>query len=138
MEPTLQDALTAILGAYQHSQDTLGNIMEKLQENMRLQEGQYLVIREDLKAFNTTLVSIAWVLADMANIMREAVSHLRAPATSQTSEQPFNSAALSEQEALPQDQQATSTPPPTEEPPCNCSLLSRQKPETIAKTPAWK
>ncbi|KAJ1151057.1 hypothetical protein NDU88_003844 [Pleurodeles waltl] len=41
-EPTLQEALTAILGAYQHSQDTLSQILDKLQENMRLQEGQYL------------------------------------------------------------------------------------------------
>ncbi|KAJ1174968.1 hypothetical protein NDU88_000259 [Pleurodeles waltl] len=40
MEPTLQEALTAILGAYQHSQDILGQILDKLQENMRLQEGQ--------------------------------------------------------------------------------------------------
>ncbi|KAJ1210956.1 hypothetical protein NDU88_006318 [Pleurodeles waltl] len=64
-EPTLQEALTAILGAYQNSQDMLGQILDKLQEYMRLQEGQYLGIREDLKAINTTLVSIAGVLADI-------------------------------------------------------------------------
>ncbi|KAJ1208627.1 hypothetical protein NDU88_004010 [Pleurodeles waltl] len=37
-EPTLQEALTTILGAYQDSQDTLGQILDKMQENMRLQD----------------------------------------------------------------------------------------------------
>ncbi|KAJ1164454.1 hypothetical protein NDU88_004892 [Pleurodeles waltl] len=128
-EPTLQETLTVILGAYQHSQDMLGQILDKLQENIRLQEGQYLGIRENLKDINTTLVSIAGVLADM-----EAVAHHRAPDTSQTTEQPSTSAAARRQEA-----QATSTPPPAEgEPPYKHSLRSRQKPETIAKTPARK
>ncbi|KAJ1217746.1 hypothetical protein NDU88_005336 [Pleurodeles waltl] len=113
--------------------------MEKLQETLRLQEGQYLGIREDLKDFNTTLVTIAGVLADMGNTMREAVAHHWAPDTSQTNEQPSTSAAASEQEAPPQEQQATTTPPPAEgEPPRKRSLQSRQKPETIAKTPARK
>ncbi|KAJ1106789.1 hypothetical protein NDU88_004187 [Pleurodeles waltl] len=100
-EPTLQEALTEILGAYQHSQDTLGQILDNVQENTRLQEGQYQGIREDLMAINTTLVSIGGVLADMANLMREAVSHQWAPATSQTTEQPSTSAAASGQEAPP-------------------------------------
>ncbi|KAJ1144128.1 hypothetical protein NDU88_010430 [Pleurodeles waltl] len=126
-------------GAYQHSQDTLGQILDKFQEKMRLQEGQYLGIREDLKDTNTTLVSIAGVLVDMANTMREAVAHHQVPDTSQTDEQPFTSFAASGQEAPPQDQQATSTPPPAEgEPPRKRSLQSRQKPQTIAKTPARK
>ncbi|KAJ1144408.1 hypothetical protein NDU88_010707 [Pleurodeles waltl] len=102
-ELTLQEALTAILGAYQHSQDTLGRTLAKLQENMRLQEGQYLGTKEDI---NTTLVSIAEVLEDISNIVREAVAPHQASATSQTNEQPSTSAAASGQEAPPQDQQA--------------------------------
>ncbi|KAJ1102656.1 hypothetical protein NDU88_000102 [Pleurodeles waltl] len=77
-ELTLHEALTEILGAYQHSQDPMGHILAKVQKNRRLQEGQYQGIRDDLEAINTTLVSIAGVLADMANSMREAVSHQRA------------------------------------------------------------
>ncbi|KAJ1093479.1 hypothetical protein NDU88_006579 [Pleurodeles waltl] len=96
-KPTLQEALTEILEVYQYYQDTLGQILDNMQENRRLQEGQYQRIREDLQAINTTLVSIAGVLADMANIMREAVSHQWAPATSQTTEQPSTSAATSGQ-----------------------------------------
>ncbi|KAJ1156133.1 hypothetical protein NDU88_008857 [Pleurodeles waltl] len=135
-KPTLQEALTVILRANQHSQDTLGRILDKMQENMWLQEGQYLGIREDLKDINTTLVSIAGVLIDMANIMREAVAQQRAPDTSRTTELPSTSAATRRQEAPPLDQQATSTPPPVEgEPPRKHSLRSRQKPQTIAKTP---
>ncbi|KAJ1163746.1 hypothetical protein NDU88_004199 [Pleurodeles waltl] len=71
-DPTLQEALTEFLGAYQHSQVTLDQILVNMQENRRLEEGQYQGIREDLQAINTTLVSIAEVLAKMANIMREA------------------------------------------------------------------
>ncbi|KAJ1154100.1 hypothetical protein NDU88_006856 [Pleurodeles waltl] len=118
-KPTLHEALTAVLGAYQHSQETMGQILDKMQENQQLQEGQYLGIREDLKDINTTLVTIAGVLADMANTMREAVAHHQAPTTSQTDEQPSTSAAASGHEAPPQVQQATSTPPPAEgEPSC--------------------
>ncbi|KAJ1112934.1 hypothetical protein NDU88_001195 [Pleurodeles waltl] len=135
-ELTLQEALTEIPGAYQHSQDTLGQILANMQENRRLQEGQYQGVREDLQAINTTLVSIAVVLA---NIMREAASQQRAIVTGQPSELPSTFTAASGQEAPPQDQQATCTPPLAEgEPPCKRSLQSRNKPETIAKTPARK
>ncbi|KAJ1197622.1 hypothetical protein NDU88_001478 [Pleurodeles waltl] len=113
----------------------MGRILDNVQENRRLQEGQYQGIREDLQAINSTLISIAGLVADMANSMREAVSQQQAPAISQSSEQPSISAAASGQEAPPQDQQATSTPPPTEgEPPRKRSLQTRQKPETLAKT----
>ncbi|KAJ1162243.1 hypothetical protein NDU88_002711 [Pleurodeles waltl] len=137
--PTLQEALTNILGAYHHSQETMGQIMDKLQETLWLQEGQNLLIREDLKDIHTTQVTIAGVLADMANTMREAVAHQWAPDTSQTDEQPSTSAAASGQEARPQEKQATSSPAPEEgEPPHKRCLRSRQKPETIAKTPTRK
>ncbi|KAJ1171250.1 hypothetical protein NDU88_003120 [Pleurodeles waltl] len=99
----------------------MSQILDNVQENRWLQEGQYQGIREDLQAINNTLISIAGVLADMANIMREAGSHQRAPgtsqseiATSQSSEQPSTSAAASGQEAPSQDQQPTSTLPPAE------------------------
>ncbi|KAJ1192219.1 hypothetical protein NDU88_001531, partial [Pleurodeles waltl] len=138
-EPTLHEALTNILGAYHHSQETMGQILANLQETQRLQEGQYLGIREHLKHIYTFLVTTAGVLADMANTMREAVAHQRAPDTSHTEEQPSTYAGTSGQEAPPQEQQATSTPPPAEgEPPRKRSLRSRQKPENIAKTPARK
>ncbi|KAJ1217700.1 hypothetical protein NDU88_005291 [Pleurodeles waltl] len=100
-EPTLQEALSEILGAYQHSQDTMDQILNNLQENRQLQEGQYQGIREDLQAINTTLISISGVLADMANIMREATAHQWAPSTSQSSKQPSTIAAASGQEAPP-------------------------------------
>ncbi|KAJ1187083.1 hypothetical protein NDU88_003862 [Pleurodeles waltl] len=132
-EPTLHEA------AYHHSQETMSQILAKLQEIQRLQEGQYLGIREDLRDIHTTLVTIAGVLADMGKTMREAVAHQRAPDTSHTEEQPSTSADASGQEAPPQEQQATSTPLPADgEPPHKRSLRSRQKPKNIAKTPTRK
>ncbi|KAJ1186266.1 hypothetical protein NDU88_003049, partial [Pleurodeles waltl] len=52
-------ALSEILGAYQHSQDTMGQILDNVYDNRQLQEGQYLGVREDLQTINTTLISIA-------------------------------------------------------------------------------
>ncbi|KAJ1081849.1 hypothetical protein NDU88_002022 [Pleurodeles waltl] len=133
-EPTLQEALSNIMGAYHHSQETMGMVLAELQETQRLQEEHYLGIREDLKSINTTLVTIAGVLADLLNTMRDTVAHQRAPDPSLDDEQP--SAGASGQEAPPQEQQATSTPPPADgEPPGKWSLRSRTKTENIAKTP---
>ncbi|KAJ1155066.1 hypothetical protein NDU88_007802 [Pleurodeles waltl] len=70
-----------------------------MQATQRPQEGQYLGIREDLRDINTTLVTIAGVLADLAKPMREAVAHQRAPDTSHTDEQPSTSADASGKEA---------------------------------------
>ncbi|KAJ1215388.1 hypothetical protein NDU88_002997 [Pleurodeles waltl] len=101
-EPTLDEALTNILGAYHHSQETMGQILAKLQETQRLQEGQYLGIREDLRDIHTTLVT-----------MREVVAHQQASDTNHTEEYPSTDA--SGQEATQQEQQATSTLPPQKE-----------------------
>ncbi|KAJ1087924.1 hypothetical protein NDU88_001083 [Pleurodeles waltl] len=138
-EPTLHEALSNIMGAYYHSQETMGTVLAKFQETQWLQEEHYLGIREDLKSINTTLVTIAGVLADLINTRRDTVAHQQAPDTSLDDEQPSTSAGASGQEALPQDQQATSTPPLAKgEPPRKWSLRSRNKTENIAKTPARK
>ncbi|KAJ1162203.1 hypothetical protein NDU88_002676 [Pleurodeles waltl] len=117
----------------------MGQILIKLQETQRLQDRQYQGIRQDLKDIHTTLVTIAGVLADMANTTREAVAHHRAPDTSHTDEQLSTSVVTSGQEAPPQEQQATSTPPPAAgEPHRKRSQQPRQKTENIAKTPTRK
>ncbi|KAJ1134287.1 hypothetical protein NDU88_000740 [Pleurodeles waltl] len=135
-EPTLHKALSNIMGAYHHSQETMGTVLGKFQETQRLQEEQYLGIMEDLKSINTTLVTMAGVLADLVNTIRDTVAHQRAPDTSLDDEQPSPSAGASGQEAPPQERQATSTPPPADgEPPYKRSLRSWNKTENTAKTP---
>ncbi|KAJ1125935.1 hypothetical protein NDU88_004348 [Pleurodeles waltl] len=129
-ERTLQEALAKILGAYQQSQDTMGQILNNMQENKRLQEEHLQEIRENFQAPNTTMISIAGVLADMANIKRESTAHQCAPTSSQSIDEPSTSAAASDQEATPQDPQATSIPPPAEgEPPANvpCDTYRSQR-----------
>ncbi|KAJ1082898.1 hypothetical protein NDU88_003059 [Pleurodeles waltl] len=74
-EPTLHEALSNIMGAYHHSQETKGMVLAKFQETQRMQEEHYLGIREDLKSINTTLVTIAGVVADLANTIRDTVAH---------------------------------------------------------------
>ncbi|KAJ1164158.1 hypothetical protein NDU88_004603 [Pleurodeles waltl] len=127
------------MGAYHHSQEIMGTVLAKFQETQRLQEEYYLGIREDLKSINTTLVTIAGVLADLLNTRRDTVAHQRVPDTSLDDEPPSTSASASGQEAPPQEQQATSTPPPADgEPHHKWSLRSRNKTENIAKTPTRK
>ncbi|KAJ1122255.1 hypothetical protein NDU88_000753 [Pleurodeles waltl] len=137
-EPTLHEALSNIMGAYHHSQETMATVLDNFQETQRMQEEHYLGIREELKSINTTLVTIVGVLQDLVNTRRETVAQQGAPDTSLDDEQPTTSAGASGQEALPQDHN-TSTPPPADgEPPRKRSLRSRNKTENIAKTPARK
>ncbi|KAJ1090348.1 hypothetical protein NDU88_003481 [Pleurodeles waltl] len=137
-EPTLQEALSNILGAYHHSQETMATVLAKFQETQRLQEEHYLGIREDLKSINNTLVTIAGVLQDLVNTRWNTVAQQGAPDTSLDDEQPSTSAVASGQEAPPQEHD-TSTPPPADgEPPCKRPLRSRNKTENIAKTPTTK
>ncbi|KAJ1210233.1 hypothetical protein NDU88_005601 [Pleurodeles waltl] len=127
------------MGAYHHSQENMGTVLAKFQETQPLQDEHYLGIREDLKSINTTLITIAGMLADILNTRRDTVAHQRAPDTSLDNEQPSTSAGASLQEAPPQKQQATSTSPPADgEPPRKRSLRSRNKTENIAKTPTRK
>ncbi|KAJ1084314.1 hypothetical protein NDU88_004465 [Pleurodeles waltl] len=137
-EPTLHEALSNIMGAYHHSQETMATVLAKFQETQRLQEEHYLGIREDLKSINNTPVTIAGVLQDLVNTRRDTVAQQGAPDSSLDNEKPSTSAGASGQEAPPQEHN-TSTPPPADgEPPRKRSLRSRNKTENIAKTPARK
>ncbi|KAJ1104934.1 hypothetical protein NDU88_002342 [Pleurodeles waltl] len=116
----------------------MATVLAKFQETQRLQEEQYLGIREELKSINKTLVTIVGVLKDLVNTRKDTVAQQRATDTSLDDEQPTTSAGASGQEAPPQDHD-TSTPPPAErEPPHKRSLRSRTKTENNAKTPARK
>ncbi|KAJ1150115.1 hypothetical protein NDU88_002913 [Pleurodeles waltl] len=136
-EPTLHEALSNILGAYHHSQETMAMVLAKFQETQRLQEEQYLGFREELKSINTTLGTIVGVLNELVNTRMDTVAQQGAPDTSLDDELPTLS-GVSGQEAPPQDLN-TSTPPPADgEPPCKRSLRSRTKTENNAKTAAKK
>ncbi|KAJ1206055.1 hypothetical protein NDU88_001465 [Pleurodeles waltl] len=137
-DPTLHEALSNIMGVYHHSQETMAMVLANFQETQRLQEEQYLGIREELKSINTTLVTIVGVLKYLVNTRTDTVAQQGAPDTSLDDEQPTTSSSASGQEAPPQDHN-TSTPPPADgEPPRKRSLRSRTKTENNAKTPARK
>ncbi|KAJ1109517.1 hypothetical protein NDU88_006877 [Pleurodeles waltl] len=118
-EPTLHEALSIIMGAYHHSQETMATVQANFQKTQRLQEEHYLGIRQELKSINTTLVTIVGVLKDLVNTRWDTVAQQGAPDTSLDDEQPSTSAGTNGQEAPPQDHD-TSTPPPADgEPPAN-------------------
>ncbi|KAJ1161666.1 hypothetical protein NDU88_002150 [Pleurodeles waltl] len=137
-EPTLPEALSANMGAYHHSQETMATVLVKFQETQRLQEEQYMGFREELRTINSTLGTIVGVLKEVLNTRRDTVALQGAPDTSLDDELPTIPASASGQEAPPQDHH-TSTPPPAEgEPPRKRSLRSRNKTENDAKTPTKK
>ncbi|KAJ1140451.1 hypothetical protein NDU88_006803 [Pleurodeles waltl] len=129
-EPTLHEALSSIMGAYHHSQETMATVLANFQETQRMQEEQYLGFREELRTISSALGTIVGVLNLVVTTLRDTVAPQRAPDTSMDQELPTTSAGASGQEAPPQDQQATSTPPPAEgEPPSKRSLRSRKRTE---------
>ncbi|KAJ1216624.1 hypothetical protein NDU88_004225 [Pleurodeles waltl] len=138
MEPTLHEALSSIMGAYHHSQETMATVLAKFQETQRLQEEEYMGFRKELRTISSTLGTIVGMLKEVLNTRRDTVALQGAPDTSMDDELPTTSAGASGQEAPPQDHH-TSTPPPAEgEPPRKRSLRSRTKTENDAKTPAKK
>ncbi|KAJ1155351.1 hypothetical protein NDU88_008081 [Pleurodeles waltl] len=137
-EPTLHEALSSIMGAYHHSQETMATVLAKFQETQRLQEEQYMGFREKLRTISFTLGTIVGVLKEVLNTRRDTVALQGAPDTIMDDELPTTSTNASGKDALPQDHH-TSTPPPAErEPPRKQSLRSRNKTEHDAKTPAKK
>ncbi|KAJ1212855.1 hypothetical protein NDU88_000499 [Pleurodeles waltl] len=137
-EPPLHEALSSIMGAYQHSQETMATILVKFQETQRMQEEQYLGFREELRTISSALGTIVGVLKEILNTRRDTVALQGDPDTSMDDELPTTSAGASGQEAPPQDHH-TSTPPPADrEPPRKRSLRSSNKTEQDAKTPTKK
>ncbi|KAJ1123917.1 hypothetical protein NDU88_002384 [Pleurodeles waltl] len=137
-EPTLHEALSSIMGAYHHSQETMATVLAKFQETQRMQEAEYMGIREELRTISSTLGTIVRVLKELLNTRRDTVALQGAPDTSMDDEPPTTSAGASGQDAPPQDHHTSTPPPAEEEPPHKQSLRSRNKTEHDAKTPAKK
>ncbi|KAJ1083144.1 hypothetical protein NDU88_003304 [Pleurodeles waltl] len=128
-EPTLQEALTTIMGAYHHSQETMATVLARFTEIQAQQEERYMGFREELRIIGTAMGTFVLALNRIEDALRDHVAPHRAPVTSPDKEQPTTSAGASGQEA-PTPQQATRTPPPAEEqPPRKRSLRSKKKTE---------
>ncbi|KAJ1098347.1 hypothetical protein NDU88_003462 [Pleurodeles waltl] len=73
----------------------MATVLDNFQETQRLQEEQYLGVREELKSINTTLVTIVGVLKDLVNTRRDTVAQQGPTDTSLDDEQPTTSASAS-------------------------------------------
>ncbi|KAJ1100345.1 hypothetical protein NDU88_005431 [Pleurodeles waltl] len=113
-EPTLQEALTTIMAAYHHSQETMATVQARFQEIQAQQEERYMGFSNQLTNISTAMGSIVQALNRIEDTLRDHVAPHRVPVTSPDQEQPTTSAGASGQEAPPQ-RQATRTPPPAEE-----------------------
>ncbi|KAJ1082401.1 hypothetical protein NDU88_002569 [Pleurodeles waltl] len=126
-EPTLQEALTTIMGAYHHSQETMATVLARFTEIQAQQEERYMGFSNELRNIATAMGTIVQALNRIETTLRDHVAPQRAPVTSQ--EQPTTSAGASGQEA-PTERRATRTPPPAEEqPPRKRNLRSHRKTE---------
>ncbi|KAJ1153081.1 hypothetical protein NDU88_005848 [Pleurodeles waltl] len=128
-EPTLQEALSSIIGAYHHSQETMATVLARFQEIQVMQEQQYMGFREELRNISSAMGTIVMALTQIVTTLQDHVAPQRAPVTSLDQEQPTTSAGASGQEA-PTQRRATRTPPPAEEePPRKRNLRSHKKTE---------
>ncbi|KAJ1163947.1 hypothetical protein NDU88_004394 [Pleurodeles waltl] len=118
-EPTLHEALSSIMGAYHHSQETMATVLAKFQETQRLQDEQYLGFREELRTISSALGTIVGVMKDIQKTMRDTVALQGAPDTSMDDELPTSSAGASGQDAPPQDHHTSTPPPAGGEPPAS-------------------
>ncbi|KAJ1088759.1 hypothetical protein NDU88_001914 [Pleurodeles waltl] len=107
-EPTLHEALSNIMGAYHHSQETMATVLAMFQETQRLQEEQYLGFREELKSINTTLGTIVGVLKDPVDTRRDTVAQQGAQTLASTMTCPPPPPALVDR----RHRQRTTTPAP--------------------------
>ncbi|KAJ1103830.1 hypothetical protein NDU88_001251 [Pleurodeles waltl] len=127
-EPTLQEALTTIMGAYHHSQETMATVLARFTEIQAQQEERYMGFSNELRNIATAMGTIVQALNRIETTLRDHVAPQRAPVTSQ--EQPTTSAGASGQEA-PTERWPTRTPPPAaeEQPPRKRNLRSHRKTE---------
>ncbi|KAJ1081060.1 hypothetical protein NDU88_001244 [Pleurodeles waltl] len=100
-EPTLQEALTTIMAAYHHSQETMATVLARFQEIQAQQEERYMGFSEQLTNISTAMGSIVQALNRIEDTFRDHVASHRAPVTSPEQEQPTTSAGASGQEAPP-------------------------------------
>ncbi|KAJ1120254.1 hypothetical protein NDU88_008428 [Pleurodeles waltl] len=107
-EPTLHEALSSILGAYHHSQETMATVLAKFQETQRMQDELHLGFREELRTISSALGTIVGMLKDIPKTMRDTVALQGAPDTSLDDDLPTTSAGASGQNA----RHRTSTPAP--------------------------
>ncbi|KAJ1214380.1 hypothetical protein NDU88_001999 [Pleurodeles waltl] len=98
-EPTLQEALSSIMGAYHRSQETMATVLARFQE------------------------------IQIVTTLRDHVAPQRAPVTSMDPDQATTSAGASGQEAPTQRQATRTPPPAEEEPPRKRYLRSQKKTE---------
>ncbi|KAJ1131676.1 hypothetical protein NDU88_010011 [Pleurodeles waltl] len=128
-EPTLQEALTTIMGAYHHSQETMATVLARFTEIQAQQEERYMGFREELRIIGTAMGTIVLALHRIEDALRDHGAPHRAPVTRPDQEQPTTSAGASGQE-VPTPRQPPRTPPPAEEqPPRKRSLRPKKKTE---------
>ncbi|KAJ1084206.1 hypothetical protein NDU88_004358 [Pleurodeles waltl] len=98
-EPTLHEALSSIMGAYHHSQETMATVLARFQEIQVLQEEQFMGFREELRHISSAMGTIVVALNQIVTPLRDHVAPQRAPVTSMDQEQASTSAGASGQEA---------------------------------------
>ncbi|KAJ1173223.1 hypothetical protein NDU88_005062 [Pleurodeles waltl] len=128
-EPTLQEALTTIMGAYHHSQETMATVLARFTEIQAQQEERYMGFSNQLTTIATAMGSMVQALNRIEDTLRDHVAPHRATVTSPDQEQPTTSAGASGQEAHTQRQATRSPPPAEEQPPRKRSLRPKKKTE---------
>ncbi|KAJ1099548.1 hypothetical protein NDU88_004648 [Pleurodeles waltl] len=109
MDAAAQEVISEVLGAYQHTQDTMGQIVATLEQNQRLQIAHHQEATEQWKQLNATMATIALALLHHFPTQPETPTDQEYPTTDQDTDQPSTAAAATGLVPQSKDTQKTST-----------------------------
>ncbi|KAJ1197141.1 hypothetical protein NDU88_001003 [Pleurodeles waltl] len=116
IDAAAQDVIAEVLGAYQHTQDRLAQIVSTLEQSQRMQLEQHQQAMEQWKEHNATMATIAGALLQLVNKHADTHTGQEAPTTALDNQQQMTQAAEAAQEIpfyMALETQLRSSPPPT-------------------------
>ncbi|KAJ1189545.1 hypothetical protein NDU88_006290 [Pleurodeles waltl] len=111
IDAAAQDVIAEVLGAYQHTQDRLAQIVSTLEQSQRMQLEQHQQAMEQWKEHNATMATIAGALLQLVNKHSDTHTGQEAPATALDNQQQMTQAAETAQEIPSQESQGPTMPP---------------------------
>ncbi|KAJ1087962.1 hypothetical protein NDU88_001121 [Pleurodeles waltl] len=111
IDAAAQDVIAEVLGAYQHTQDRLAQIVSTLEQSQRMQLEQHQQAIEQWKEHNATMATIAGALLQLVNKQSDTHTGQEAPTTALDNQQQMTQAAETAQEIPSQESQGPTMPP---------------------------
>ncbi|KAJ1156602.1 hypothetical protein NDU88_009320 [Pleurodeles waltl] len=111
IDAAAQDVTAEVLGAYQHTQDRLAQIVTTLEQSQRMQLEHHQQAMEQWKEHNATMATIAGALLQLVNTPSDTHTRQEAHTTALDNQQQLSQAAETAQEKPSQESQGPTMSP---------------------------